>query len=203
MYSDAPGRMWHETHRLRTRAGTFLAKDVPVLDIHELAAGKLAALLSRTASRDLFDASRLLHVAGLEPAKLRLAFVVYGGISRKDWRTVSVDDVTVDNVEADRMLLPLLRGHEAPRRNEMAQWTRALGSDCHELLSIVLPLTDQEREFLERLNGRGEIAPEMLTDDERLQAIIRTHPGLLWKALNVRQHRGVGKDNTPPEGDAV
>ena len=66
--------------------GTFDAKDIPVVDIHELAAGKLAALLSRAASRDLFDTSQLLHVGGLDVAKLRLAFVVYGGISRKDWR---------------------------------------------------------------------------------------------------------------------
>lgn len=37
---------------------------VPVLDIHELAAGKLSALFSRTASRDLFDAHCLLKRSG-------------------------------------------------------------------------------------------------------------------------------------------
>ena len=81
------------------------------------------------------------------------------------------------------MLLPLLRGHDTPRWGELAQWTQALVSDCHELLSMVLPLADREREFLERLNGKGEIAPEVLTDDDRLQNVVRMHPGLLWKAL--------------------
>ena len=38
----------------------------PVLDIHELAAGKLAALLARRASRDLFDAHHLLLRGGLD-----------------------------------------------------------------------------------------------------------------------------------------
>ena len=90
------------------------------------------------------------------------------------------------------MLLPLLRGQDAPSRDDLAQWTRALVSDCHELLAMVLPLTDQESEFLERLNARGEIVPNLLTDDERLQNIIRSHPGLLWKAVNVRQHGGIG-----------
>ena len=180
--------------------GTLQAKDIPVVDIHELAAGKLAALLSQAASRDLFDASRLRHVGGFDATTLRLAFVVYGGISRKDWRTVSVDDVTVDVAEADTRLLPLLRGHETPRRSDLVQWTQALAADCHELLSI-LPLADHEREFLERLNGKGEIAPEVLIEDERLQSIILVHPGLLWKALNVRQHRGIGTHSTPPEGD--
>jgi len=190
--------------RANSRAiGSFLAKDIPIVDIHELAAGKLAALLSRTASRDLFDASRLRHVGGLDANKLRLAFVVYGGISRKDWRTVSVDDITIDAAEASVMLLPLLRGRDAPSRDNLAQWTRALVSDCHELLAMVLPLTGQESEFLERLNARGEIAPNLLTDDERLQNIIRLHPGLLWKAVNVRQHRGLGTRGTPSEDDSV
>ena len=87
------------------------------------------------------------------------------------------------------MLLPLLRGNETPQRSDLQQWTKALIADCHQLLAMVLPLTNREREFLERLNGNGEILPEVLTDDERLRDIIRTYPGLLWKALNVRQHR--------------
>ena len=181
--------------------GTIQAKDIPVVDIHELAAGKLAALLSRAASRDVFDASRLLRVTGLEPAKLRFAFVVYGGISRRDWRTVSVDDVTIDVAEADTKLVPLLRGQETPRRSELAQWTQALLSDCRELLSTVLPLADRGREFLECLNGKGEIRPEALTDDRRLRDIIRTHPGLLWKAQNVRQYRGSASDSDRRPGD--
>lgn len=183
--------------------GTFLAKDIPVVDVHELAAGKLAALLSRTASRDLFDASQLRHVGGLDPAKLRPAFVVYGGMSRKDWRAVSVDDVTINVAEANVMLLPLLRGQDAPRRDDLTQWTRGLVSDCHELLAMVLPLTNQESEFLERLNARGEIAPDLITNDEGLRNIIRMHPGLMWKAVNVRQHRGLGTTGAPSEDDSV
>ena len=126
----------------------------------------------------------------MDPAKLRIAFVVYGGISRKDWRTVSVDDVTIDVAEADSKLVPLLRGHETPRWRYLTEWTRALASDCRELLSTVLPLANQEREFLAQLNDKGEILPGALTDDHQLRDIIRTHPGLLWKAQNVRQFRG-------------
>ena len=48
---------------------------------------------------------------------------------------------------------------------------------------------DREREFLERLNGKGEILPEVLTDDDGSRGIIRTHPGPQWKARNVQQHR--------------
>jgi hypothetical protein len=36
--------------------------ETPVLDIHELAAGKLSALFNRTASRDLFDSHHLILI---------------------------------------------------------------------------------------------------------------------------------------------
>ncbi len=69
---------------------------------------------------------------------------------------------------------------------------------------MFLPLTVREREFLERLNAKGEILPEVLTDDERLREIIRTHPGLLWKALNVQKLRGTSHARhivpLPPRG---
>ena len=38
------------------KVGSYSVTQIPVLDLHELAAGKLAALLARQASRDLFDA---------------------------------------------------------------------------------------------------------------------------------------------------
>lgn len=59
-------------------------------------------------------------------------------------------------------------------------------------MSAVLPLADNEREFLERLNGAGEIVPALLTGDAGLQAIIQSHPGLLWKAKHMKE-RTMGK----------
>lgn len=60
------------------------------------------------------------------------------------------------------------------------------------LLGTVLPFANQELEFLERLNGRGEIEPSLLTTDTDLHQRIALNPGLLWKALNVKKH--IGKD---------
>ena len=178
------------------RVGSFNVTQVPVLDLHELAAGKLAALFSRTASRDVFDARELLHRGGFDRSRLRIGFVVYGGINRRDWRTVSVDDVRTDPRGVDRELLPVLRGDVAPAREHLAKWTDNLVGDCRELLSVVLPFDPNELEFLDRLNDRGEIAPQLLTGDADLQEIIRSHSGLRWKALNVRKLRGLHKDVT-------
>ncbi len=176
--------------------GAFSARDVPVVDVHELAAGKLAALFSRNASRDLFDVRGLLQRRNLDRAKLRLGFVVYGGINRRDWRKVTIDDIRADPDEVARLLLPMLGQSVAPERDGIEEWTRQLVAECKDLLSIVLPLEAKEREFLDRLNDHGDIAPELLTDDSGLQEVIRAHPGLLWKALNVQKYRGRLDDDT-------
>ena len=55
-----------------------------MIDVHELAAGKLAALVGRSASRDLFDVVGLLRGGQLLEERLRVGFVVYGGASRRD-----------------------------------------------------------------------------------------------------------------------
>lgn len=158
-----------------------------VLDPHELAAGKLAALLARGASRDLFDARALLQRGGLDPEKLRLAFVVYGGANRVEWRTVDASQVTTTPTDVAQQLLPLLRRDLIPKAADLKAWTRQLVDETVALLSLVLPLHSDELAFLERLNGAGEIAPELITRDARLQSVLRQHPGLNWKALNVRR----------------
>jgi predicted nucleotidyltransferase component of viral defense system len=189
--------LWPRAAADSRRVGAFAATGIPMLDVHELAAGKLAALFGRTASRDLFDVRELLRNGGLDREKLRLGFVVYGGINRRDWREVSLDDVQTDPDEVDRLLRPMLRGDMVPERIDLVPWTKQLVADCRDMLSVVLPLEPHEREFLDELNDRGEIAAEFLTEDVGLKGVIRNHPGLAWKALNVRNHHsgsGRGRD---------
>ncbi len=183
--------LWPCTTKDCHPVGSLRAAPVRVLDLHELVAGKLAALMARSASRDVFDAHALLVTPGLDIAKLRLGFVVYGGINRKDWRTVSIADVTAEKNEVQMELVPMLRADIAPARREVAAWADRLVTECRERLSLVLPLREQEQEFLRRLNDQGEIAPELLTTDPAMQTVVREHPGLRWKSLNVRKHHGI------------
>jgi len=168
------------------------AKAVPVLDRHELAAGKLAALVARGAARDLFDSRALLSDTSLDLARLRLAFVVYGGINRLDWRGISAESVTTSAEDVRRKLLPVLRLGTRPPDEEVERWTLQLVEETQRLLGAVLPLNDAERSFLDHLNGAGELRPELLTKDAALQDRILRSPGLRWKALNVKKHTGGG-----------
>lgn len=94
--------------------GPYRSDPVAILDLHELAAGKLAALLTRSASRDTFDAHGLLADPRIDRRMLRLAFVVYGGMNRRDWRTIEPTDVVGDLLAMQRDLVPMLRADLAP-----------------------------------------------------------------------------------------
>jgi hypothetical protein len=168
--------------------GAYRATAIPVLDIHEIAGGKLAALMARHAGRDLFDAHLLLTQGRLNAGMLRVAFVVCGAMNRKDWRTVSVEDVAYDEREIEVQLHPVLRQGSIARQS--ANWGRQLVAECRQALAVVLPFNTGEREFLDRLLDRGDIVPELLTGDQDLAQRIAKHPTLGWKAENVRQHKG-------------
>ena len=77
------------------------------------AAGKLAALLARGASRDLFDARELLRPGTLDAGKLRLAFVVYGAANRVDWRTIGPEKLTTSPADVSERLRAIIAAHPA------------------------------------------------------------------------------------------
>jgi hypothetical protein len=190
--------LWPVTALDSQTLGPVVAKQVVIVDRHELAAGKLAALCSRNASRDIFDARELLRRDDIDHGKLRLAFVVYGGLNRKDWRTVRVDDIAADALDLKRELVPMLRAGVRPLDAEIPSWSETLVRETRELMAAVLPLEAHEHEFLERLNGAGDIAPELLTAEPALRAIIRDHPGLAWKAQNVKKRLGAAAGDEEP-----
>ena len=171
--------------------GDFQAKAIPLLDLHELAAGKLAALLGRGQARDLFDCHRILAMTDLDRDLLRIAFVVYGGMNRKDWRTVAIEDVDFDTAELARQLIPTLHVRIIQEQDSPSDFGTYLVEVCRRGLSAVLPFMEAEREFLNLLLDHGIVDATILTPDTALQQRIQRQPLLEWKALNVRKHRGL------------
>jgi len=169
--------------------GEYHAEKIPLLDILELAAGKLCALFSRHQARDIFDVSKLLSLKELDFRQLRIAFIVYGAMNRKDWRTISLDNITFDAKGLEQMLLPVLNMKRIePTVNSSSSFGQKLVDECREKLETFFPFTKHELEFLNAILDHGEIKPEFLTSDIDLQNRIKNHPVLLWKAINVRKH---------------
>lgn len=164
--------------------GDFQAKAIPVVDIHELAAGKLAALFSRHQARDLFDAHKLFTEERLDLPTLRTIFVVYGAFNRKDWRTISIEDISFDKKELEEMLYPLLRRNFISKATEIMPFAQKLIDESRNKISAVFPFTECEMDFLNAVLERGEVKPELITSDLDLQKRISNHPMLQWKAVN-------------------
>jgi hypothetical protein len=183
--------LWPITIMDSFSVGDWQATGIPVLDIHELAAGKLAALLARRQARDLFDSHAILQTKNLDKGRLRTAFVVYGAMNRKDWRSISVEDVSFDEEDLARQLLPTLRISPTMKQSTVADYGTRLAVECRQALSVVLPFNEAERAFLDLLLDQGEIDSTILTADPILQERIQGQPLLEWKALNVRKHKGL------------
>jgi len=179
--------LWPIRHLDSHLVGSARASAIPTVDVHELASGKLVALLARRQARDLFDSHQILGLKYLDPMRLRVGFVVYGAMNRLDWRSVSADKVDFDPDELGRQLLPLLRTSEGSAAG--ARYGRQLVEQCRKELAVVLPFSKSEHEFLDHLLDRGEIRAHLLTNDPDLQNRIASHPLLEWKAQNVRQHK--------------
>ena len=183
--------LWEPVVTDSIQLGRYKANEIPVLDVHELTAGKLAALLARTQVRDLFDCIQIFSAALLDPKLLRLGFVTYGGMNRKDWRTVTIDDVGFDTNDLANHLIPTLRPHSVPVGKSHEEYGRMIVDQCRQNLTAVLPLDNAEKEFLDLLLDEARIDATLLTDDVELQRRIESHPLLQWKALNVRRHKGL------------
>lgn len=182
--------LWPVTTMDSRPVGRWRATDIPVVDIHELSAGKLTALLARRRARDLFDGSLVLSIDGLDVAKLRTAFVVYGAMVRRDWRTVSAEDVAFDPRELSSQLIPALRA-DGMDGLDAAAYGERLVRESRRVLSELLPFSGEEMSFLDLLLDAGEIDANLLTADEALRDRIQGQPLLEWKAQNVRSHKGL------------
>ncbi len=155
----------------------------PVLDIHELAAGKLAALFSRNASRDLFDAHYLMTQSMLDFKKLREAAVVYLAMTTLDLSSLAPESIEYDVVDLKNKLLPVMQQKVLPRSlPNLKLWTTNMVMELQERLSKILPLNENEIEFIQKIRREATIQPELITSDMVLANKITSHPAILWAA---------------------
>lgn len=167
--------------------GDRQATNVLVLDRHEIVAGKLVALLSRRAARDLFDARRIFVMSGLDWRSIKAAMLGIGAAGRADWRTVSVDAIGADDTELKAKLLMCLPRTYFDAYGSVGEWTKAAIDECRTHLAPILQLSGNERAFLDGVIDRGEIDAVLLEADAELRQRIARMPILNWKAENVRK----------------
>jgi hypothetical protein len=163
------------------------ATGVLVLDRHEIIAGKMVALLSRRAARDLFDARRIFEVPDLNWRWIRAAMLGIGASGRADWRLASIDAIDADPKELrDKLLMCLPRAY-FDEQGSIDAWIADTVALCRARLQPILELTPNERGFLEGVIERGVVDATLIDVDAEIQERIGRMPMLRWKAENVRK----------------
>ena len=171
-----------------TPLGGVAATGIPVLDLHEVVAGKLVALIDRSAARDLFDARRILETQSLDWSLVRAGVLAWGAAGRRDWREASLDDIGGDPRELRQKLAVCLPREYFDAADGVDGWITDSIAICRAGLAPLFERTVGEAAFLDRLLDVGEIDPAGLAVPDDVKARIAAMPMLVWKAQNVRHY---------------
>ncbi len=180
--------LWPLNEKSSVSIGALQVEDYLLMDLHELAAGKLTALIDRSAARDLYDAVRGLSMPGLDRGRLRTALVVYAGMNPHNLAEAAPETLNVTAEEVADRLTPLLRrGEVGSSPPEVRAYTERLLAECKEQLKTLLPFQPNEKQFPSLLVDEHEIRPGLLTEDQELVSRIRQQPMLLWRMQSSRK----------------
>ena len=171
-----------------TPLGGVSATGISVLDLHEVVAGKLVALLDRRAARDLFDARRILETQTLDWSLVRVGVLAWGAAGRRDWREASLDDIGGDPRELRQKLAICLPQDFFEAAGGVDRWIADSVAICRAGLEPLFERTVGEAAFLDRLLDAGEVDPSGLAASDAVKARVAAMPMLAWKAQNVRTH---------------
>jgi hypothetical protein len=178
--------------------GPYRATNVPVLDIHEIVTGKMVALVTRRATRDLFDAHRIIAMPDLDWAKVKAATLMIGASAKSfDWRTASPDDIGCEVGDITGKLTMCLHDRYFDRFGGPAAWIESVTAECWEKLAPLFQFTVGERAFLDGVLDRGEIDASPMGVPESVRAAIEACPALRWKAQNVKAWKSGDKSVVP------
>jgi predicted nucleotidyltransferase component of viral defense system len=168
--------------------GDRAPSEAVVVDIHEVVAGKLVALIDRDAARDLFDARRILEMPGLDWRLIRAGVLAFGASRSADWRAASVQDIGGDLKDLREKLAICLPRGTFRDAGGMRAWIEETVAICRDRLGGLFDWSEGERRFLDGVIERGEIDASGLDAPPEVIARIARMPMLAWKAQNVTAH---------------
>jgi len=156
--------------------------DFLCLDDVELLAGKITALLSRYAPRDLFDVYQMIASFPLMDRDLLRSLLLFNGVTAKisvfEQFELKLESITQKDIK--NILWPLLRAGSYPSREEMV-------SQVEKFLTHYLSFTDEEEAAIKSFDKTGELALETLFPQEDVRERIRRSPSLQWKVQNINK----------------
>ena len=178
--------------------GSYRATNVPVLDIHEIVAGKMVALVTRRAARDLFDAHRIIAMPNLDWAKIKVATLMIGASAKSfDWRTASCQAIECEVGDITGKLAMCLHDRYFDAFGGPANWIETVTAECRDKLAPLFQLAAGERAFLDAVLDQGEIDASSLDVPQSVRVTIESCPALRWKVQNIRAWKAGDKSLAP------
>lgn len=169
--------------------GSMKATGIPVISISELAAGKLCALLARSASRDLFDVQELSAKIASTDDKLRLAYIFYAAKQPKNWLGVSENDVRLKLDDVTTQLFPMLSAEECKNMGTPQECATKLIASCKAYVKPLIALTESDKNFINGIWNDGSVDASLITNDAILQGKIGADPGILYRCSRAGSSR--------------
>ncbi|MDY7092524.1 MAG: nucleotidyl transferase AbiEii/AbiGii toxin family protein [Acidobacteriota bacterium] len=159
-----------------------------IVGLEELCAGKICALLSRRAPRDLYDVAFLPSKVGelWHKARFRRFIVAFSSILTHPMSSYGLERLDeIDDQSVESQLLPMLQQGRSITANRLREMAR-------DALEPILDLSPQELDFVQRVQ-QGELRLELLFDPaDEIADRFRRHPAVQWKIRNARAHQKRG-----------
>lgn len=144
----------------------------------EIYGGKINALLSRAAARDLYDVRNMIRYGIFDKSEeemLKKCVIFYAAISAKNinktFDITAIDGITKRKIKTD--LYPVIR-----RKDDFD--LESAKKLVKEYIAELMVLTKKEKAFLDEFE-KGEYIPELLFEDQDIVERINNHPMALWK----------------------
>lgn len=161
--------------------------NVRTLDLIELYASKIKALLERGAARDLFDVHNMIRcqvISEEQKPMLRKGVVFYSAAGGNAKPAGVYSFQTIERLQFKQIrstLLPVLKKGTFYDLETVKQ-------EVCRYLEDLMQLTDNEKLFIERF-GNNEYRPELLFEDREIVERIAKHPMAIWKTQNPTEEK--------------
>jgi predicted nucleotidyltransferase component of viral defense system len=174
--SPARRRMW--------QPGGLDEPELPVVGLDEISIGKLIALLDRCAARDVYDASQLATIAGVQLSSpgFRARFIALSAILNQPLPSYGRERLD-RRLSEERMLselLPMLKEGERPAAGELLD-------QAWSAVAPLVRLTPAEAAYVTAAQ-EGDLRLDLLFPADAGEARrLGEHPALQWKIQNARR----------------
>ncbi|MGL4483329.1 MAG: nucleotidyl transferase AbiEii/AbiGii toxin family protein [Anaerovoracaceae bacterium] len=177
------------THIFETANRTVITKvfenspNLKIVNIVEIYAAKINALLSRGLARDLYDVNNMIFAKVLskeESNLLRKSILFYSVLSGNE-NVINLNFSSIDNIDnrkVKRGLYPVISSAE---KFDLVIVKEKVSIYLKELLVY----TEKEKQFIKEFN-LGNYQPELLFSDSDIINRIQKHPMIAWELLNQK-----------------